>query len=56
VYIWLGNGSTLQERRLAVQYAQRYLYQGEGKDVGTPIVRFKEGEESDEFRKSLRGD
>jgi Gelsolin repeat. len=55
IYIWIGNGASLNERRLAVQYAQEYLYRrkGTGKDdhiqVAISIVKMKEGEESEQF-------
>jgi len=46
----------LNERRLAIQYAQHYLYDKKGKadpishvDVAIPIVKLQEGHETSEF-------
>ncbi|KAI0661985.1 fragmin60 [Cubamyces menziesii] len=53
VYVWVGRGASLAERRLALQYGQRYLYQhrrGEGRAAyATHIVKMQEGQETDAF-------
>ncbi|ESK95169.1 actin regulatory protein [Moniliophthora roreri MCA 2997] len=55
IYVWLGNGSSLIERRLAPQYAQKYLYETkEGRNVKVPIVRLHEGDEDEEFLNLLK--
>ena len=55
VYVWLGRESSLNERRLAVQYAQNYLYsrqsqaaQGHLRAAST-IAKMVEGRESEAF-------
>ncbi|KAF9061435.1 actin regulatory protein [Rhodocollybia butyracea] len=66
MYIWLGSQSSLTERRLAVEYAQRYLHDkakggddsGKSKDrkaVAIPIVKMQEGHENDAFLALLGG-
>ncbi|KAJ7143534.1 actin regulatory protein [Mycena crocata] len=53
IYVWLGKDASLTERRLAPQYAQKYLYQaGEGR-VATSIVKMQEGCESEAFLQVL---
>ncbi|KAJ6584044.1 actin regulatory protein [Mycena vulgaris] len=52
IYVWLGKEASLGEKRLAPQYAQKYLYEnGAGKANGaaTLIVKMKEGHESEAF-------
>ncbi|KAJ3731195.1 fragmin60 [Lentinula guzmanii] len=58
MYVWLGAQSSLTERRLAMQYAQKFLHDKFGDDViGTkfkkavaiPIVKMQEGQESEAF-------
>lgn len=56
VYIWVGKKASLNERRLAPQYAQRYLYKKQqtpgvsrARSVAIPIVRMQEEEEEEEF-------
>ncbi|KAJ7851636.1 actin regulatory protein [Mycena olivaceomarginata] len=61
VYVWLGRDASLAEKRLATQYAQRYLYErqaagGEGHHghgAATSIVKMREGDESEEFLHAL---
>jgi len=55
IYVWLGRDASLAEKRLAPQYAQRYLYerQAAGEShahgVATSIVKMREGDESEAF-------
>ncbi|KAJ7256793.1 fragmin60 [Mycena haematopus] len=60
IYVWLGRDASLAEKRLAPQYAQRYLYQKQaGGDaaahhgVATSIVKMREGDESEAFLHAL---
>ncbi|KZT27457.1 fragmin60 [Neolentinus lepideus HHB14362 ss-1] len=46
VYVWIGNGASLTERRLVIPYAQKYLHsKGEG-SAARSIVKMTEGAES----------
>ena len=55
VYVWLGREASLNERRLAVQYAQNYLYSRQSQAaqgrirVASNIVKMVEGRESEAF-------
>lgn len=53
IYVWIGKDASLNERRLSLQYAQRYLYEkqekGEQVSPAISIVRVKEGVESEAF-------
>jgi gelsolin len=55
MYVWLGKESSLNERRLAVQYAQKYLYSSQDQSgygdspVASNIVKMVEGRESEAF-------
>lgn len=53
IFVWIGKEASLNESRLALQYAQRYLYDKKIKAgrvrVAIPIVKMKEGEETSEF-------
>lgn len=62
IFVWIGNSASLTEKRLAPQYAQRYLYEKAAKDledakkgrsVAEPIVKIREGYEPLEFLKAL---
>jgi len=57
IYVWIGEKSSLNERRLALQYAQQYLYNkrqtNERVKVAANIVKMKEGLESEEFLLAL---
>ena len=56
IYVWIGRGATLNERRLALQYAQAYLYreqQASRGHVATTIVKMSEGHETDAFLHAL---
>ena len=59
IFVWIGKRASLQEKRLAVQYAQNYLYslkQKRGVDrvsTAVPIVKLAEGDESTEFWDAL---
>ena len=54
IYIWLGKKASLAERRLAIQYAQRYLYRKGSSDVAVPIVTMREDDESPDFLKAIQ--
>jgi gelsolin len=60
VYIWIGKAASLNERRLALQYAQQYLYnkQEAGEhghvQVAANIVKMNEGAENDAFLQALK--
>ena len=53
IFVWIGKEASLNESRLALQYAQRYLYDKKLKAdrvrVAIPIMKMKEGEEMSEF-------
>ncbi|KAF5333003.1 hypothetical protein D9758_015191 [Tetrapyrgos nigripes] len=60
VYVWLGKNASLMERRLALEYAQKYLYdkrdkvpESEKVDARISIVKIQEGNESDGFLKLM---
>lgn len=62
IYVWLGGGASLTEKRLSAQYAQRYLYEkqqggsgGGNVQVAIPIVKMVEGSESREFMRAIGG-
>lgn len=59
IYIWIGKNASLNERRLAIQYAQRYLYENAGPGsqvpVAVPIARLQEGYETAEFLRAVQG-
>ncbi|KAJ7451682.1 actin regulatory protein [Mycena latifolia] len=49
VYVWLGANASLAEKRLAPQYAQRYLHESGAGRAATLIVKMREGQESETF-------
>ncbi|KAF9452918.1 actin regulatory protein [Macrolepiota fuliginosa MF-IS2] len=53
IYLWLGRNASLNERRLSLQYAQRYLYQRRQEvnvtQVAIPIIKQEEGRETQSF-------
>lgn len=56
VYVWIGKGSSLQERRSVVQVAQRYLYDERDSHqgrMGVPLIKMEEGREVDGFFSAL---
>ncbi|EIW59129.1 fragmin60 [Trametes versicolor FP-101664 SS1] len=57
VYVWVGSGASLTERRLALQYGQWYLYQkkrGAGRAAyAAQIVKMHEGQETDAFLSAI---
>ncbi|KAJ3558006.1 hypothetical protein NM688_g1163 [Phlebia brevispora] len=56
IYVWIGAGATLNERRLAVQYAQAYLYREEQatrSHFAISIVKMNEGHETEAFLHAL---
>ncbi|KAI0087764.1 fragmin60 [Irpex rosettiformis] len=56
VYVWIGSGASLTERRIAVQYGQAYLYSHENggrKLYATSIVKIREGHEPEAFLRAL---
>ncbi|KIY46737.1 actin regulatory protein [Fistulina hepatica ATCC 64428] len=50
VYTWIGRDASLNERRLALQYAQNFLYAHRSDAVAVPIVRVNEGHEPNTFK------
>ena len=59
IFVWIGKGASLHERRLVVQYAQRFLneHKAEGRvRAGIPIIKMVEGNESDDFVRVLAGE
>jgi len=53
IYLWLGKKASLNERRLSLQYAQRYLHLKK-EEINTtrvtiPIIKQEEGHETEEF-------
>ncbi|KAF8073939.1 actin regulatory protein [Lyophyllum atratum] len=59
VYIWLGQDASLNEKRLAVQYAQQYLYDKQARGgygtvrVAIPVIRMNEGNETEDFLQAV---
>ena len=57
IYVWIGSRASLNERRLALQYGQRYLYEhrqnGGRAALATNLVKISEGRETDEFRAAI---
>jgi gelsolin len=60
IYVGLGRDASLTERRLAPQYAQRYLYEQQAAGdahhahgAATSIVKMREGDESEAFLHAL---
>ena len=57
VYVWIGNGASLNERRLAPQYAQKYLHNKKGEhektNVKIPIIKVSEGHEPKDLLQAL---
>jgi len=55
VFVWIGKDASLNESRLALQYAQSYLYDKKNKSalervrVAVSVVKMNEGEETSEF-------
>lgn len=59
IYVWIGRNASLNERRLSIQYAQRYLYDKKIKSdsasvrVAIPVIKMQEGEETAEFLEAI---
>lgn len=57
IYVWIGQSASLTERRLAVQYAQNYVYkkQSEGGHfkVSISLVKMNEGQEPEAFKQAF---
>ncbi|KDR82859.1 hypothetical protein GALMADRAFT_238469 [Galerina marginata CBS 339.88] len=59
IYVWIGRNASLNERRLALQYAQRYLYDKKIKSgsgsvrVAIPVIKMQEGQESSDFLEAI---
>lgn len=56
IYVWIGRGSSMRERRLALQYAQRYLYGHQGSSrayLAINLVKIVEGRETEGFLNAL---
>ncbi|KJA21239.1 hypothetical protein HYPSUDRAFT_141011 [Hypholoma sublateritium FD-334 SS-4] len=56
IFVWIGSQASLSERRLSLQYAQKYLYETQQrgeinnrKSVAIPIIKIQEGEETSDF-------
>lgn len=54
VFVWLGAGATLAERRLALQYAQGYLHEAGAGRAKAVVVVMRQGRESEGFLIALR--
>ena len=52
VFVWIGKGTTAEERTQGLQYAEKYLKEF-GKPLSTPISKTNQGNESDFFWKSF---
>ncbi|KAJ3504108.1 hypothetical protein NLJ89_g8109 [Agrocybe chaxingu] len=59
IFVWIGKRASLNEKRLALQYAQRYLYdkkirtESDRVRVAIPVVKMVEGEETPEFLEAI---
>ncbi|KAK7690155.1 hypothetical protein QCA50_006804 [Cerrena zonata] len=56
VYVWIGRGSSMRERRLALQYAQQYLYKhqaGSRARLAVNLVKMVEGRETEGLSRAL---
>jgi len=54
VFVWIGNGSTKNEKREAMAHAVRYL-SNQGRAADIPIARVSEGQEPPEFWQAFGG-
>lgn len=54
VFVWVGKGSTQQEKTSAIQFASHYL-QSTGKPEWTPITRVVQGGETPIFKAQFAG-
>lgn len=52
VFVWIGSQSSTGEKRMALQYAQKYLSDN-ALSSRTSILKMREGAESEAFLKSL---
>ncbi len=52
VFVWIGKGTTAEERTQGLQYAEKYLKEF-NKPMATPISKVNQGNESDFFWKSF---
>ena len=57
IYVWIGRAASLNERRLALQYGQHYLYRhrqsGGRAALATHIVKMIQGRETEAFTAAL---
>lgn len=57
IFVWIGREAALNEKRLAMQYGQQYLYEkrekGENVSPAVSIVKVNEGAESEGFLHAL---
>ncbi|KAF9533082.1 actin regulatory protein [Crepidotus variabilis] len=59
IYVWIGNQASLNEKRMAIQYAQQYLYDKKMKTdvnrvrVTIPVVKMVEGQETADFLEAI---
>lgn len=55
IFVWIGKKASLNEKRMALQYAQRYLHDKKLRThvnnvlVTIPIIKMLEGEETPDF-------
>ncbi|KIY62759.1 fragmin60 [Cylindrobasidium torrendii FP15055 ss-10] len=54
LFVWIGKNASLAERRLAPQYAQRYLYNKEASNFAVPIVTMRQGFETPGFLQAVQ--
>jgi len=54
LFVWIGKGSTKNEKREAMAYAVRYLGE-QGRSADVPICRIMEGQETPEFWNAFSG-
>ncbi len=52
IYVWVGNGSTTNEKRNSLQYVQNYMIKN-NRPLHLPICSLKEGRETDSFLNSF---
>jgi len=54
VYVWVGKGTTKNEKDMAIPYATEFL-KAAGRPMSTPILRVLEGNEPTSFNKEFDG-
>lgn len=57
IFVWIGRNASLNEQRLSLQYAQRFLHEkrmtSDRVRVVIPIVKMREGEETADFLQAI---